>query len=337
MTEAPLLAGLAAADLSAAEEKLFRELRPAGFILAARNLRDPGQTRALTDRLRALAGPEAFIALSLDELAAADNPVFPRLPGPAALVARNHARTTGQAGRVAGEMMRMLGVNLHLGPDFRLLHTLRPARESRWSADCQQVIDHAGVWNRWFIQRGPLSCPCGFPGGATGEISALDRLPVCDADLAELLRGGLLPFTALAPEFQVLLTGPVLYPGIDPDRPACLSRRIVTALLRDQLGFDRHPALADGLDEAASALGMSLPEAAGHVFAAGHDLLLIRGDPTATGLREIAAALSAASGPVWYDSAVRLERVRAKLPPPTPWSAEKWSVLEEKAFSLQAS
>ncbi|MGH7040908.1 MAG: beta-N-acetylhexosaminidase, partial [Acetobacteraceae bacterium] len=59
----PAIVGLAGPTLTAAEAALLRAHPPAGVILFARNLRDPGQLAALTTTLRTILPPEAHLML----------------------------------------------------------------------------------------------------------------------------------------------------------------------------------------------------------------------------------------------------------------------------------
>ena len=52
----PVIFGLSGPRLTADEAAFFNDANPAGYILFARNIDDPGQLRALTDSLRDLAG-----------------------------------------------------------------------------------------------------------------------------------------------------------------------------------------------------------------------------------------------------------------------------------------
>lgn len=327
--------GLAGPDLLPEEGDLFRELRPAGFILQSRNLASPAQTRALTDSLRGLWAEPPLIALALDETLAAATPVLPAPPPPAALVARNRAKTTGMAGRLAGELLRLLGINLHLGPNLDVIR--QPAQaveEYRWGCDGQAVIDHAGVWNRWLIQRGPLACVRTFPGCGSAVPRADGGLPVSEMSVDDLLRGDLLPFTALMPEFHAVLTGHVQFPRIDAEWPAALSPRVIGRLLRDQLGFDRHLAIAGDLDTSEVARRWGQAEAARLAIDAGNDLAII-GLPAEATVRAAAAAIAQASPPLQHDAVERLERVRWRAPAPLPWSEDAWRTLDERADELR--
>ncbi len=71
------------------------------------------------------------------------------------------------------------------------------------------------------------------------------------------------------------MTAHVLYPALDPDRPATLSRRIATDLLRGELGF-RGVLVSDDLGMKAVADRYSIEELAVGAIEAGVDHLLVR-------------------------------------------------------------
>jgi beta-N-acetylhexosaminidase len=74
---------------------------------------------------------------------------------------------------------------------------------------------------------------------------------------------------------EAFMTAHVLYPALDPDRPATLSRRIATDLLRGELGF-RGVLVSDDLGMKAVADRYSIEELAVGAIEAGVDHLLVR-------------------------------------------------------------
>ena len=65
----------------------------------------------------------------------------------------------------------------------------------------------------------------------------------------------------------------ILYPAIDADRPATLSRRILTDILRRDLGFDG-VIISDGLEMGALSKNYSMRETLRWAIIAGVDLML---------------------------------------------------------------
>ena len=86
----------------------------------------------------------------------------------------------------------------------------------------------------------------------------------------------LAPFAAAAAAgVEAFMTAHVLYPALDPDRPATLSRRIATDLLRGELGF-RGVLVSDDLGMKAVADRYPIEELAVGAIEAGCDHLLVR-------------------------------------------------------------
>src|SRR5690606_12317311 len=116
-----------------------------------------------------------------------------------------------------------------------------------------------------------------------------------------------------------------LFPAIDPERPASLSKRMVTGFLRDQLGFDKHLVLTDDLDM--GAIADRYPDNTDVVAAieAGNDLALIchrteRAEDAAKLLGKLPSRIT-------MDAEKRIEKFRKKLHAPVNWSESKWESL----------
>ena len=73
------------------------------------------------------------------------------------------------------------------------------------------------------------------------------------------------------------MTSHVVYNQIDPGFPASLSKKIITGLLRDQMGF-QGLVISDDLEMQAIKKKFTLPEAAIDAADAGVDLIIATGD-----------------------------------------------------------
>jgi beta-N-acetylhexosaminidase len=159
-------------------------------------------------------------------------------------------------------------------------------------------------------------------------------LPVSDAGIPELLKEDIIPYTALMPELDSLMLAHVLFPNIDPEHPASLSKRIVSGFLRDQLGFDQHLVLTDDLDM--GAIADRYPDNLDVLAAieAGNDLAMIchRVERAEDAARRIATL------PDWITAAAekRLARFRKKLQGPLKWDPAKWESLNAEIAELAA-
>lgn len=324
-----LLLGLSGLELTPQEAALFRRLQPAGYVLANRNIVSPAQTRKLTDDLRGFSMDPPIIAIdeeggSLSRI----RQIAPAPPSASALAARKDMRKIAEAATLTGTLLRLLGINMNLAPVLDLDHfpgAVNSMTSRCWGRDPQRVIDHAGQWNRWTCKRGGMTgCAKHFPAGGRAGADAHHGFPSCPATLAELQREDVLPYTALMPELDAVMTGHVWFPNIDPDFPASLSPRIIRRFLRDQLGFDRHLVLTDDLDAEPVANRFTRGEDAGLAIAAGNDLAMIRHRPETA--EDAARAIAGLPRSITSEAIERVEKFRhKKLHRPPPWSDAKWA------------
>jgi beta-N-acetylhexosaminidase len=83
-----------------------------------------------------------------------------------------------------------------------------------------------------------------FPGHGDTATDSHHALPVVDKSIAELEALELRPFRTLAhahgdtPAAPSVMTAHIVYPQIDPEHPATLSRPVLTGLLRENIGYD---------------------------------------------------------------------------------------------------
>ena len=324
-----LLLGVRGPEIGPDEAELFRRLQPAGYILFSRNIVSAAQTRRLTDHLREFTFDEPILAIDQEGgRVTRTKDIAPALPSANAFAAKDDTQLSARGGVLTGDQLRLLGFNLNFAPVLDLDHhpELQNALRGRcWGRDPQRVIDHAGQWNRWMRKRGILSCAKHFPACGRAKSDPHFDLPTSDATIADLLKEDIIPYTALMPELDAVMLAHVLFPAIDPDRPASLSKRIITGFLRDQLGFDKHLVLTDDLDM--GAIADRYPDNRDVVAAieAGNDLAMIchrteRAEDAAKRLGKLPPSVT-------QDAEKRIERFRKKLNAPLKWSETAWEKL----------
>jgi beta-N-acetylhexosaminidase len=139
------------------------------------------------------------------------------------------------------------------------------------------VITNAGIFNRAMRAEGILSCGKHFPGYGPAECDPHEFLPVITKSREEMEKSELLPYSALLPELDSVMTCHSNYTAYDPDRgrwPASLSYNIVTKLLRHQYAFDGL-AMTDDLDMGAILNEVTFEQAIQEAVRAGNDLVMI--------------------------------------------------------------
>jgi len=257
-----------------------------GVMVFRPNISTPGQLAALVTALREAAPREAGrgdqpLLVSIDQ----EGGPVQRLRAPATEwppmlavgAAGDPARTTA-LGRALGEELAAVGVNWDFAPVLDV-HTNpdNPVIGSRaFGASPDVAARHALAFWRGLRGAGLVGCGKHYPGHGDTRTDSHFDLPVVAHDADRLRRVELAPFAAAAQAgLEAFMTAHVLYPALDPDRPATLSRRIATDLLRGELGF-RGVLVSDDLGMKAVADRYPIEELAVGAIEAGVDHLLVR-------------------------------------------------------------
>jgi beta-N-acetylhexosaminidase len=333
-----LMLGVAGPILSSAEADFYRRIQPSGFILFSRNIVDARQTRRLTDELRSLLPYEVIIAIDQEGgRVSRTKDIAPACPSAVDLAATRNPLLIAQAGSLTADMLRLLGCNLNFAPVLDIDHfpgLQNALRERCWGDDPQKIINHAGMWNRWMRKRGLLSCAKHFPSCGIATSDPHHDLPVAQVDIATLLKNDILPYTALMPELDAVMTSHVRFPLIDGEHPASLSGKIINGFLRNQLGFDHHLVITDDLDMSAISKAYGRGSDVSQAIRAGNDLALIchqidSADKALDALQDLPLLIV-------DDALNRIERFRKKLHAPLDWSEEKWQASCGEIAKLRA-
>lgn len=268
-----------------------------GVCLFADNVASASQVRDLTASIYE-ARPSAIV--SMDEEGGDVSRLHQRegspFPGNAVLGRLGDATLTRGVGELVGLELRRAGVGLALAPDADVnSNPDNPVIGVRsFGVDPAEVAVHTAAWTAGLQSTGVAACAKHFPGhGDTSQDSHV-ALPVVSADEEALRSRELVPFrAAIAAGTRTIMTSHIVVPALDPDHPATFSHRILTGLLREELGFEG-VIVTDALDMAGASGDRGIPAAAVAALAAGADLLCIGTRNTDAQVGEIAAAIDAA-------------------------------------------
>jgi len=134
-----------------------------------------------------------------------------------------------------------------------------------------------------------LACAKHFPGHGDTDQDSHSVLPVIRAEKARLNRVELPPFReAVKDGVGTVMVAHLMVPALEPSKPTTFSKKIITALLREGMGFEGL-IVSDALDMGALANDYSQEEIAVRALEAGIDILLHPVDAR----RTIKAVLSA--------------------------------------------
>ena len=247
-----------------------------GVCLYARNVSSPEQLAALTARLHA-ENPGLIIAIDeeggdVTRLEAATGSSY---PGNLALGAVDDARLTRSVARSMGADLAAAGIDLDLSPVADVnSNPINPVIGVRaFGTRPGPVARQTAAWVEGLQEAGVAACAKHFPGhGATSHDSHL-ALPVVDEDPHS---GALEPFrAAIAAGVRAVMSAHIVVATID-SVPATISAKVMTGLLRRELGFDGL-AVSDGLEMRAISDGVGIADGTVFALGAGCDLLCIGG------------------------------------------------------------
>ena len=262
-------------------------------VLYARNIDEADQVRALTAGLRAEADD---LIICIDEEAGDVTRLEARTgssrPGNLALGAADDTDLTAAVARDLGQELAALGITLDYAPDADVNDNPdNPVIGVRaFGSDPDLVARHTVAWISGLQSAGVAACAKHFPGHGNTSVDSHHDVPVIAADRAALDACELVPFrAAIRAGVRAVMTGHLVVPTVDPNRPATLSQPILTDLLRIELGFDGM-IVTDAIEMQAVSRRHGLGGATVAALAAGADAVCVGGEhgdeATAIALRD---------------------------------------------------
>jgi beta-N-acetylhexosaminidase len=272
------LVGIQGEAPTANERLQFEEYGFGGFVLFKRNCQAAGQIVSLCRALWGMADElPPFIAI--DQEGGRVHrlpPPFSHFPSAARIGEMKDPNLAHRLGRAAAAEMALAGINLNFAPvlDVNSQPDSPIIGDRAFAADPTAVTTIGWSWTLGLRAGGIIPCGKHFPGhGATDKDSHFE-LPIVAKPLVRLQTTELPPFVhACLNQIEALMTAHVLFPALDPRWPATLSQKIVTGLLRQQLGY-RGVVFSDDMEMHAISNRYGVEESAAHSILAGVDVLL---------------------------------------------------------------
>lgn len=277
---AALIAGLSGPKLTEDERAFYREVRPAGVILFARNLGDAKLVRGLVESVREATGEDMLVLIDQEggRVQRLKSPAASDLP-PAAAYARLYQTDPDAAkaaafsvARLVAEELRSYGITCNCAPvlDVPVAGAHDIIGDRAYGATPAQIITLGREVGEGLMAGGVVPVIKHIPGhGRATSDSHLD-LPVVATPYDELSRTDFVPFKALA-EMPAAMTAHVVFSDIDSAHPASTSPTVIEAIIRGDIGFD---GLLMSDDLSMKALSGPMRARAAAVIAAGSDVAL---------------------------------------------------------------
>lgn len=280
-----LAIGFDGTTLHAELRELITQYHLGGLVFFARNVESPAQVARLVceaqSAARAAGLPGLLLAIDQEGGLVArltEDKGFTEFPPAMALGATGDPEHARQAAAAIAHEMRAVGLNANFAPVLDVnSNPANPVIGVRsFSFEPGVAAQYGAAFARGLQDASVMAFGKHFPGhGNTQQDSHFD-LPVVRSPREELDEVELLPFrAAIAAGLAGIMSAHISFPALDPaGLPATLSERVMTGLLRQELGFDGLLATDSLAMGALERMGYPAPVAAAAALQAGADLLL---------------------------------------------------------------
>ncbi|ASB51589.1 glycoside hydrolase family 3 protein [Bacillus velezensis] len=269
---------------------LIQKYRFGGVILFAENVKNTEQTVRLTDAFQK-ASPDIPLLLSIDQ----EGGIVTRLgegthfPGNMALGAARKTAYASQTGAIIGKELKALGINTNFAPVLDINNNPgNPVIGVRSFSSDRDLTASLGLASMKAQQKQDVAAAVKhFPGHGDTDVDSHYGLPLVTHNQERLRQIELYPFRkAIQAGADMIMTAHVQFPAFDDTTykskldgsdilvPATLSKKVMTHLLREEMGFNG-VIVTDALNMKAIADHFGQEEAVVMAVKAGVDIALM--------------------------------------------------------------
>ena len=261
-----------------------------GLIYMSGNLKDTEQTTAMLTNMKSFAQERTGLLpfLGVDEEGGsvtriASNSAFgvTDVGDMSAIGAPGDAQNAYNAGTVIGTYLKQLGFNVDFAPVADVLtnpdNTVIGSRS--FGADSQLVSAMVTSELAGLTDQGVYGAVKHFPGLGSASADPHDGAVTSEKTIDELMAEELVPFrSAIDSGVSFVMVGHISLPNVTGDNtPASLSYKLITEVLREQLGYNGI-VITDGMNMGAITGNYTADQAAVTAILAGADMILMPQD-----------------------------------------------------------
>lgn len=253
MPDIRMWAGKPSYSINAGVSSMLYDQQTGGLILFNKNIVDVEQLTTFNYQLQQQSG-DIPLFLSIDQEGGVVNriPGGTNLPGNMALGATGQPELALHAGKITGTELRALGVNLNFAPVLDInVNPDNPIIGIRSFGSDPELVTNFGMnFMQGLQQSGVIPAVKHFPGHGDTTVDSHLGLPVVTHDRQRLEEIELKPFrAAIRSGADMVMSAHIAYTALDDTKmkskkdgsyvplPATLSRKVMTGLLREELGF----------------------------------------------------------------------------------------------------
>jgi beta-N-acetylhexosaminidase len=277
-------------EMNAEIAKLVKDYHLGGVILFRENTVTADQTTKLVSAYQESAEKYGLL-ISIDQ----EGGIVTRLqtgtdmPGNMALGATRSEETAEKVGKAIGEELNALGINMNFGPVLDVNNNPdNPVIGVRSFSENPELVGKLGnAYIKGLHETGTAATAKHFPGHGDTAVDSHIGLPEVQHDIDRLKKVELYPFQqAMDAGIDAIMTAHVTFPKIDDTKaiskkdgteiavPATLSHKVLTGLIREDMGF-KGVIVTDAMNMGAIADHFGSVDAAIRAVKAGADVLLM--------------------------------------------------------------
>jgi len=263
--------------------QLIKKYNLGGVILFTRNIDSENQTVKLNQDIQhyAIDNLKIPVFISIDQEGGKVLRIQnfgTVLPGNMNLGATRSPTLSFLAGKLTAVDLEMLGINMNLAPvlDVNTSAKNEVIGVRSFGADPDMVASLGSSYIKGIQSRKVSATAKHFPGhGSTSGDSHFETLST-EKTLDELRNYDLKPFArAIKDNVDAIMTAHISVPSIDPSGlPATLSRKVITGLLRNEMGYNGL-VITDDMEMRPATREWPVGKAAVHAVLAGCDMIIV--------------------------------------------------------------
>ncbi len=277
-----LMFGFEGTELNDHAIEMIQKYNIGNVILFTRNVQTAKQVQNLIQNLQKLAnksnGVPLFIGIDQEGgMVSRINQVATSFPGAMTIAANGSLEACYQIGYLTGQELKALGINMNFAPVLDVnSNPKNPIIGTRSFGDKPAQVSAYAIEYIKGLQTHVIATGKHFPGhGDTSQDSHL-TLPRIDRSLEQLKQIDFVPFQrAIDAGLKAMMSTHINFPAMTENGlPATLSKRVLTGLLREEMGF-KGLIISDGMEMKAIQDNYGTVEATLMAIEAGIDIACI--------------------------------------------------------------
>ncbi|OZQ77856.1 beta-N-acetylhexosaminidase [Paenibacillus odorifer] len=276
-----LLVGIDGTVLDEQAKKMITEDKIGGIILYKDNIKNlKGMISLINSMKKSNTGNPAPLFMSVDQEGGKVSRMpkeYATFPSNGTVGASNDAAAAEKMGKLLAREVRSAGFNMNFAPVLDInSNPDNPVIGDRSFGNAAGQVIQLGIAEMKGIEsEGVVPVVKHFPGHGDTSVDSHLALPIVNKTAGQLAELEWLPFQAAIKEgTDAVMVAHILFPKLDPDKPASLSRTIIGEQLRDEMGY-QGIVITDDLTMGAIMKNYDLAAAAVDTVNAGSDILLV--------------------------------------------------------------